>query len=175
MNDVNAATDKRTREKAVPFIASPYSNSSIGGFGTTDAGLLRSSDLIVAVRCSTPDRGAITEAHLNMNMQVHSATNVYVGVGKFDSDGIAAYQSYSSSEIQAMHQRLMGSSSPIASSAGTLFIDGLNILPLIPKRGHANFNQDGFVLLFLFSRARISANDVLKSFEAVCSAQMGLL
>lgn len=170
-----SATDKETRKQAIPFEATAFSNSSGGTAGTTDAGAIRSSSLLVTIRCSTPDRGALTEAHLNLLMGVHSATNVYIGIGRFDTDGITAVVPYDNSEIFAMHKRLTGSNSPIASSGGTLFIDGLNILPLIPKRGDANFNADGFVLLLLFDRSRVSANDVLRRFNVMCSAQMGAL
>lgn len=175
MNNVNTSTDKRTRQKAIPFEAAAYSNSSTGTAGTTDAALIRSSDLTVAIRCSTPDRGVITEAHLNLIMGVHSATNVYIGIGRFDTDGIAAVSSYDFLDIKKMHKILTGSDSPIASSAGTLFLDGINLLPLIPQRGHANFNQDGFVLILLFDRSRVSANDILRKFSVMCSAQMGLI
>lgn len=175
MNNVSTATDKRTRERAIPFEASSYSNSSSGDLGTTDAGLLRSSSLLVTVRCSTPDRGALTEAHLNLLMGVNSATNVYIGIGRFDTDGITAIELYTNEEILAMHQKLTGTDAPIASSGGNLFIDGINILPLIPKRGDTNFNADGFVLVFLFSRTRTTSNDILRRFNVMCSAQMGLL
>lgn len=174
MNNVSTATDKRTREKAVPFIATPYSNSSAGGIAS-DALAVRSAALIVPIRCSTPDRGALTEAHLNMNLRVHSSTSVYIGIGRFNADGITAYTGIGSDEIIQMHKKITGSSSPIASSGGTLLIDGVNIFPLIPKRGHANFNQDGFVIMLLFNRERVSANDILRSFEPMCSAQMGLI
>lgn len=170
-----SVTDKTTRKNAIPFEATAFSNSSAGTAGTTDAGALRSSTLLVTVRCSTPDRGALTEAHLNLLMGVHAATDVYVGIGRFDTDGITAISSYTNDEIIAMHKRLTGTDSPIASSGSTLFIDGLNILPLVPKRGHANFNADGFVLILLFSRSRVSANDVLRRFNVMCSAQMGVL
>ena len=165
------STDKATREKAIPFEATSYRQT----IGATDAGLIRSSDLLVAVRCGTPDRGALTEAHLNLTMQVHSATTVKIGIGRFDTDGITAVASYTQAEIDLMHQRLTGSSAAIASSGGTLFIDGLNIFPLIPKRGDTNFNADGFIVLLQFSRARVSANDVYGRFIVMCSAQMGLI
>lgn len=170
-----SATDKATRKNAIPFEATAFSNSSSGTAGTTDAGAIRSSSLLVTVRCSTPDRGALTEAHLNLLMGVHAATSVYIGIGRFNTDTVTAISSYTNDEIIAMHQKLTGKTTPIASSAGTLFIDGLNILPLIPKRGHANFNADGFVLILLFSRSRVSANDVLRRFNVMCSAQMGVL
>lgn len=172
---MNTVTDKRTRDNAIPFEASTYTNSSSGDVGTTDAGLIKSSTLVVPIRCSVPSNGVLTEAHLNLLLAVNSTTTVKVGIGRFDTDGIAAIASYTDAEIAAMHQKLTGSDAAISSSGGNLFIDGLNILPLIPKRGSTNYNQDGFVVLLQFSRARSSSNDILKQFNVMCSAQMGLL
>lgn len=174
------ATDKKTRDKAIPFRATDYRNTSGGTInsgllGATDAAFLQSSALLFPIRCSTPDRAVLTEAHLNLVMQVHAATTVKVAIGRFDTDGITAVTAYGQDEIDAMHQKITGSSAAIASVGNTLFIDGLNIFPLLPKQGDANFNQDGFVLVFQFDRARTSANDVYKRFEVMCSAQMGLI
>lgn len=174
------SSDKATREKAIPFEATSYRNNSGGGIatgmiGVTDAGLIQSSTLLVPIRCSTPDRGALTEAHLNLVMGVHAATSVKVAIGRFDTDGITAVTSYTQAEIDAMHLKLTGLSAAIASSGGTLFIDGLNVFPLIPKRGDTNFNADGFIILLQFDRARVSANDVYRRFLVMCSAQMGLI
>lgn len=174
------SSDKSTREKAIPFEATSYRNNSGGVVGTgmigvTDAGLIRSSTLLVPIRCATPDRGALTEAHLNLTMQVDSLTNVKVAIGRFEADGITAETSYFATEIDSAHKAITGSDTPIASSGGTLFLDGLNIFPLIPKRGHPNFNPDGFVVLLQFDRARVSAGDVYGRFLVMCSAQMGLV
>lgn len=173
-------TNKKTRDKAIPFEATSFRNNAggavnAGAIGTSDAGLIISSDLLVAIRCCTPDRGALTEAHLNLIMNVHSATTVKVAIGRFDADGVTAVSSYTQAEIDAMHQKITGSSSAIASSAGVLFLDGLNVFPFIPKRGDTNFNADGFVILLQFSRARNGANDKYGRFAVMCSAQMGLL
>ena len=167
-------SNKKTRDQAIPFEATTYSNSSSGDVGASDAGLIRSATLIVPIRCSVPSNGALTEAHLNMLMNVNSSTTVKIGIGRFDTDGITPV-AYTSDQITAMHKQLTGSTTPIASSAGVLFLDGINIFPLIPKRGSANFNQDGFVVLLEFSRARTAAGDVFKRFDVMCSAQMGLL
>ena len=142
-----------------------------------DVYALIDTPLIVPVRCSTPDRGELIEAHLNLLINVIAATDIYVGVGQFDTDGITAKPVYAPSEVIAMHKRLTGSEAPISSSSGVLFIDGMNVFPLIPKQGDAAFNQDGFVLLFLFNRSRnnLVGNDTIKRFEVVCSAQMGLV
>lgn len=168
-------SNKKTRDQSIPFVASTFRNSSGGTVGTTDAGLIRSSSTLIAIRCSVPDRATLTEAHLNLLMNVAAATNVYIGIGRFDTDGITAISSYTDDQIKAMHRAITGGDTPIASSGGTLLVDGVNIFPLIPKRGSANFNADGFVVIMQFNRSRVSASDVLKRFDVMCSAQMGVV
>lgn len=167
-------SDKRTRDVAIPFEATTYSTTALGTDGGLDKGKIISSDLIVPVRFSTPDRGALTEAHLSMNLTVGSPLTVKVAIGRFNANGVDAVSSYTNAEIDDSHKKIFGTDNPVASSGSTLFIDGINIFPLLPKRGSANFNADGFVLVFKFSRARADA-DVLKSLAAYCSAQMGLV
>lgn len=172
---MNTSTDKRTRDNAVPFIATPYNDSSFGEKGSDFYKLIESGLSIAAIRCSTPDRGVLVEAHLNLLINVASPLEVLIGIGRFDSDGITAITSYTGEEIVQAHKSLTGSETPIASSGSTIFIDGLNILPLLPKRGDANFNADGFVVYFKFNRTRNNVTELTKKFEVVCSTQMGLL
>ncbi len=167
-------TDKRTRDAAIPFEATAFTNSSIGTNGTLDAGKIISSDTLVAIRCCKPDRGTLVEAALNLQLTVGSALTVKVAIGRFDTNGYDAVSSYAQTEIDAAHKRITGSSSAIASSGSTLFIDGLNIFNEIPKAGSAYYSQDGFVLLLQFSRAR-TGSDILKRYNVIASALMGLI
>lgn len=169
-----STTDKRTRDTAIPFEAYSFSTSAHGDAGELDAGLIRSSTLTVPIRCATPDRVELIEAHLNLILNVHSATTVKVAIGRFNSDMITV-ATLTQDEIDRSHRKITGTDTAIASSGGVLFIDGINILPAIPKRGDANFNPDGFVVVLQFSRARTSTNDVYRRFDVMCSAQMGLL
>jgi len=167
-------TDKKTREHAIPFEATAFTNSSIGTNGTLDAGKIISSDTLVAIRCCKPDRGTLMEAALNLQLTVGSALTVKVAIGRFNTNGYDAVSSYTQAEIDASHTRITGSNSAIASSGSTLFVDGLNIFKEIPKAGSANYNQDGFVLLLQFSRAR-TGSDILKRYNIMASALMGLI
>jgi len=167
-------TDKRTRDDAIPFEATPFTNSGIGTDGTLDAGTIISSSTLITIRCCKPDRGSLVEAALNLQMAVGSALTVKVAIGRFDTDGFNAVASYTQAEIDASHARITGSSSAIASSGSSLLIDGLNIFKEIPKSGSANYSQDGFVLVLQFSRAR-TGSDSLKRFYVMCSALMGLI
>lgn len=171
---MNTATDKKTRDSAIPFEATPFTTSAIGDNGTMDAGKLISSDTLVVIRMCKPDRGDLIEAHLNLQMTVNSALNVKVAIGRFASDGFNAVSSYTQAEIDASHQRITGSSAAIASSGNLLLVDGVNIFPEIPNADDANYSRDGFVLLLQFSRARTS-NDILRRFNVMASAQMGLV
>lgn len=166
-------TDKKTREKAIPYQSTPWSNSSAGTNGTTDAGLIISSDLIVPVRMTTPDRGHLIEAHLNFFLAVVSSLTLKIGIGRFDTDGVTPITSYTQNEIDEIHKKIFGSASAVASSGSTLIVDGVDIAKVIPKRGETNFNADGFVLLFQFSRARVT--DTITRFDLQCSSLLGLL
>jgi len=165
-------SDKSTRNVAIPFVATPFIGLSESGglFFNIDAARIISDDLIVVIRCCTPRHANLVEAHLNMQITVASATTVKIGIGRW-----SGYQAVTptEAEINASHKILAGTDTAFASSAGTLFIDGLNLLPQIPRRGDATFNEDGFVIIMKFSRSR--TGDTLKKFEPICSALMGLI
>lgn len=168
-------SDKSTRQQAIPFVAD--------GFGGSGSSFLLdyyryiigvdSDDLTVYIRCPTPSHANLIEAHLTLIMTVDSALSVKIAIGRFSADGVTA-ATLTDTEIEAGHRQLAGTDSDFASSAGTLLIDGLNLIKGIPKRGDANFNEDGFVLVLQFSRARTD-NDSLLKFDPLCSALMGLV
>lgn len=167
-------SNKSTRDIATPFVALSYDGQTYDGItleSLDDATIVSSTRLLAIIRCCTPYGTNLIEAHLNLTMTCATPLSVKVGIGYFDIDDITAIESYSN--INQQHEFLTGSSSAIASSGGTLFIDGLNLYPLIPKRGDANFNEDGFVVLLQFDRLR--SGDTLKKFEMICSSLMGLI
>lgn len=165
-------SDKATRGQAIPFIAEPFDGSD--GVTGLDRDKIISSDLIVPIRCCTPHNSNLIEAHLNLIITAGSALTVKVAIGRFESDDFTAVDSYTEGEINAGHRQLTGTDTAIASSAGTLLVDGLNLLKGIPKRGDTNFSEDGFVVVLQFSRARTGSDELLK-FEPLCSALMGLI
>ena len=172
--------DKATRFTAVPFVATPY-GTNIGQPNYDDVaqpvewntGLSVAVNALRVMRLCRPDRGNLIQAYLNLFMNVGSALTAKVAIGRFDTDGITPVTP-TQAEIDAGHLALTGSSSAIASSGGTLIIDGLNLLRLIPKKGDTNYNEDGFVLIIQFSR-NLTTSDFPTRFEVSCSMQMGLL
>lgn len=173
-------SDKATRFTAVPFTAMPY-GLNLGIPNQEDTvqpvdwvtGASIAVNALRVMRLSMPERGNIIQAYLNLFMRVNSSITAKVAIGRFDTDGITKVTP-TQAEIDAGHLKLTGTSSPIASSGTNLFIDGLNLLPLIPKKGDANYNADGFVLIVQFSR-NLTTSDYPTRFEVSCSMQMGLL
>lgn len=166
-------SDKSTRQQAVPFAADGFGGSgTVLGLDYSDI-TTPGTDLDVYIRCPTPSHTNLIEAHLTLIMTVGSALEVKVAIGRFDSDGIAA-ATIGNDEIAAKHRQIAGTDDAFASSGSTLLIDGVNLLKAIPQRGHVDFNEDGFVLVLQFSRARTGSDTLLK-FEPLCSALMGLI
>lgn len=171
-------SDKSTRKDAIPFSAYSWQGSGTDGFVFVpyDANTIISEDETLAIiRCTTPYGGNLVEAHLNLQINCDDPLGVKVAIGYFDTDDVTAFTTYSDTFIDTQHEFLTGSSADIVSTGGVLFIDGLNIYPKIPKRGEANFNEEGFVLLLKFDRVRVFDDDVLKKFEVSASTLLGLI
>lgn len=170
-------SNKKTRDVATPYFAQSYDGQYFDGItleALDDATLVSTTRLLSIIRCCTPYGTNLVEAHLNLTMTCSTALTAKIAIGRFDTDGITAIETYNQIDIDQQHAFLTGSSSPISSSGGILFIDGLNIFPKIPKKTDSDFNEDGFVLLIQFSRVR-TGTDVLKKFEVACSSLMGLI
>ena len=171
-------SDKSTRKEAIPFIAYSWQGSGTDGFVFVpyDSSTIISEDETLAViRCATPYGSNLVEAHLNLQINCVNPLGVKVAIGYFDTDDVTSIKTYSDTYIDTQNEFLTGSSGYVASSGGVLFIDGLNVYPKIPKRGEANFNENGFVLLLKFDRLRVFDDDELKKFEVSCSALLGLI
>lgn len=173
------ATDKATRETAVPFVATPY-GVNIGTPYQDDAaqiidftGAVYATPALRVMRLAKPERGNLIQAYLNLFLNVNTSITAKVAIGRFDTDGITPVTP-TQAEIDAGHLRLTGTTTAIASSGGLLAIDGLNLLSLIPKKGETNYNADGFILIIQYSRDLTTA-DLIRRFEVSCSMQMGLL
>lgn len=171
-------TDKGTRLTAVPFVATPYGVNL--GIPTDDAiqlvdflGTISTTTALRVMRLCKPERGNLVQAYLNLFMTAGSALTAKVAIGRFDTDGINVVTP-TQAEIDAGHLALTGTTTPFTASGGSLIIDGLNILSLIPKLGQTNYNPDGFVLIVQFSRD-ITSSDPVRRFEVACSVNMGLL
>lgn len=172
------ASDKTTRETAVPFVANPFCVNL--GIPSNDAiqltdffGTISTTTALRVMRMSKPDRGNLIQAYMNLFMTAGSALTAKVAIGRFDTDGVTAVTP-TQAEIDASHLKLTGTNTPFTASGGVLIIDGLNLLSQIPKKGETNFNADGFVVIVQFSRD-ITSSDPVRRFEISCSMQMGLL
>jgi len=166
-------SDRRLRTKAVPFDALPWTNSAIGGFGLTDAGTINNGVTTTnVIRCTTPYIGNLVAAHLYLVMSVDSSASVKVAISEFDTDDLTA-STPTQEEIDAMHEEITGQSAGLASVGSQLIIDGLTLLPFLPKRDDANFNADGFVLILQFSRP-MTAAEIIRRFTVLCSAEIGV-
>lgn len=171
-----SSTDFRIRKTAVPFTATGFclATGSINSDDNLNAPFTAGSNVAAlrVMRLSKPDVGNLIQAYVNLFMTVGSALTCKVAVGKFAADGITA-QTPTQAEIDAGHLKLTGTTSPIASSGSSFFIDGLNILSLIPKKGDPEYSDKGIVLILQFSRD-LTPTDKVNRFEVACSMEMGL-
>lgn len=178
---MKSISDKRTRVHAVPFRGLWFSKNDYGGVGNTlddgqADGDLRPFSLGTSaqVRICTPAKGDLIESRLTMQFTVPNTagTTLELYIGAFDTDGITPL-TVSASEISRMHKILTGLSTPFTYGAGEdVFIDGLNLMQLIPKRGDATFNEDAFILGLKLTLAGSSAQWYLNRFQLDCSTQI---
>ena len=179
------------RPTAIPFRSLWYDNTSLGnrfGSGVNDI----SGDLYQKVstgamnggliRYCRPLKGDIIEARLTWQAVTAFGdfADIRFALGTFDTDGITPIAP-SEATIQAHQKILFGTSNALHwGSQANIFIDGLNITPLIPKRGEANFNEDGFVL-YIDILSKYGGADTgggaytVYEFKLDCSVQIGVL
>lgn len=172
-----SVTDNALRKTAVPFVASPFCYA-IGVAiyedmiqmmdGTTPL----ATSALRTVRLCKPDKGNLTQAYLNLFMTVNTALTAKVAIGRFDTDGRTVIVPQQV-DIDKGHLLLTGTDTPISSVGSSFVIDGLNLLPQIPKKGDADYNADAFVLIVQFSR-NLTTSDSTQRQEVTCSMEMGL-
>lgn len=174
-------SDKRTRVNAIPFRASWYSNYSstiVGGQlldGNADGDLKTFADGGSAqVRIPVPAKGDLIEARLFINavFPVTGAAGFRCYIGEYDTDGLTPLTK-TSAQIGEHYKILTGSSESFYyPSQGNLFVDGLNLMPLIKKRGEAGFSEDGFILGLELSIKDNPTDFVLFDFVVDCTTQI---
>lgn len=164
-------TDRNQRKTATPFESTPWCDSRLGAIQYSE-NLLSTTDLTVALRMTSPAFASIIEAHITAVLTVGSSIAVKLAVGSFATDGTTTVMP-SQSVIDSQNLRITGSSSGVASSGSELLLNGINLLPFIPRRGDATFNEDGFVLVMQFSRLR-TTSDVVRRFDMQMSADLGI-
>lgn len=148
-------SDLRRRTRAMPYRANWYDDEATIG-NVFQSGLSATGDLNLvmsgaggAMRFLRPFKGDLVEARLTMQgvapTQVPTQMRFYKG--DYDTDGITAITSYTEARIASDHKLLTGLDVPISlSTEEVILIDGLDISKIIPKRGDADFNEDGFIL-----------------------------
>lgn len=177
--------DLSLRNLAVPFRAlwfddtATYGNEFVPGSTTTGdlydvMGTLNPSG--GQIRLTRPFYGDIISAVLTMQATapVSSPTILRFYKGDFDADGITAVTSYTEARRASDWQTISGYSSELVyGSQANIFIDGLDITSIIPKRGDADFNEDGFIL-----GVDLTTKDTdwyLYNFKVDCTVQLGAL
>lgn len=176
---MNSVSDKRTRVHAVPFRGLWFSN--YGGIGNSLDDGFADGDLYQfslgnasQVRIATPAKGDLIEARLTAQFTVPNTagTTLELYIGSFAADGITP-NTVSATEISRMHRILTGRTTPFTYTAGEeVFIDGLNLMQLIPKRGDSTFNEDAFILGLKLTLAGSSSQWYLSRFQLDCSTQI---
>ena len=153
--------DKAQRFRAIPYRANWFDGSgSIGNIFIPDSTI--SGDLSVLasgdgdggmVRFCRPYKGDIVSAKLTIQAEASNTTPTTLRIfkGDFDTDDLTALalSTYSEERKAADWLKLTGETSPYNyGAAEAILIDGINIMPFIPARGDADFNEDGFILGF---------------------------
>lgn len=177
-------TDNRRRVNAIPFRALWYDNSSVGnqfdltGVVSGDLSILRTGfPSSGQIRICRPLKGELIEARLSMQATFPNsgAQSLRFYIGRFDTDGITPV-TLTEAEIAASWKKISGFNAPISYPAmGNVFFDGLNLLPAIPKKGDADFNQDGWILGVDIGLKDFPEQWVLYQFKIDCTAQVAEL
>ena len=192
--------DKQLRTNAVAFRADWWGNNTLllnffdnNDNMTGDLRKLTASGYInptsffpqqVPMRFTQPEQGQLINAALTLNITAPSNGGIGVRIcgGKFLADGVTVDTSYYTGvQIAADWKKISGQAASVSVAAnGNLFIDGLNLSAIIPRRGDANFNGDGFIICVVFDSAPAVDGNAplgykLKKFNIACSAQLAVL
>lgn len=177
------------RPTAIPFRSLWYDNTSIGNrfgsrLGDTSGdvepvwGTTRGNS--GSIRFTRPLKGDIIEARLTINALTPFGgfADIRFAIGTFDTDGITPITP-SEATIRAHQKILFGNENPLNyGNQDNIYIDGLNLTPLIPKRGEVGFNEDGFIL-YTDINGKTGTNALgdwtLYEFKMDCSVQIGVL
>ena len=176
-------TDNALRRLAVPFRPNWYdSSTSIGNVfepGSTTTGDLTCIGTALGnggrIRLTRPYYGDIISANLTLQATtpVLSPTTLRFYKGDFNADGFTAATSYSEARIAADWLAISGFNAALDyGSQDNVFIDGMDISYIIPKRGDSDYNADGFILgIDLVNRD--PADWYLYNFRVDCQVQLG--
>lgn len=177
-------SDFSVKQKAIPFRATWWDDTGIGNRFDPD-GVIISGDVEIirtgngvggCIRFSRPAKGDIISAklYMNANAAIDAPTELMFGVGTFDTDGLTAIAP-DFETLARQHYIITGSDeSFFYGSQANVFIDGLEFNKLIPKRGDADFNEDGWIM-YIDMIIKEPTEWVLFDFKVDCLVQMGQL
>lgn len=148
--------DNALRYKAIPYRANWFDNSSgIGNQFIPDSTITGDLSVLMTgigtggmIRFLRPFKGDIISAKLTMN-GVTPATGfgeLRFYKGAFAADGVSKGTARTEAQIAADWLKLGYTAAWFYGTQDNVFVDGLDIMPLIPKRGDSDYNEDSFIL-----------------------------
>lgn len=168
------------RPKAIPFRSLWYDGFDIGN--DFDGQTIYSDLLKVmvgdggSVRMTRPTKGDLVELRLTIQgtAPTGAPTTLRFAIGTFDTDGITAIAPSETTISQHM-TALFGSSAPLSyGSEAEILIDGISLMPVIPKKSDPDYNEDGFVLYVEINGSE--TDDItIREFKVDGSVQIGVL
>lgn len=179
MSGRTIVSDLRTRFRAIPFRGQWFSDSGAVAVvlqdGEADGDLEAFANGNAAqARIARPAKGDLIEARLTINAVTPEigGNTFQIYIGEFDTDGITPL-TLSAAEIARRHKILTGYTAPFDyGSQDNVFIDGLDLMPLIPKRGEVGFNEDAFIVGLDLGLKDFLSQWVLFSFKVDCTVQI---
>ena len=123
--------------------------------GGTEYWRYPTSQLQCPLRILKPHYGELSECFLDLQITVAASDSdltLKLAVGHFVAGEYIRTTSYTQSEIDASWRKIRGSDVPLSVVGGKISVDLLNLLPIIPKYGDADYRQDAFVLVLAFNK-----------------------
>ena len=163
-----------TRNKAIPFRATPWNIDLYLAFGNRDYSQLNGG----LIRFCRPFAGDIITSKLTIIGTAPTGGTTYMRFykGDFNADGTTAVTSYSEERIAADHLAITGQATPLTFTAGSqLLVDGMDLRRIIPAKGDSDYNEDGFILGVEITGGATPSTYQYREFKLDCTTQMGVL
>ncbi len=126
------------------------------------------------IRVLRPMRSEIVAAYLTLSIRTSTSEpnpSFMVSVSKTTSETDLSVVALTDAEILAKHRTIKGSSSPFSNTAGQLISAfKLDLTPLIPKFGSADFRSDCYVVGIHFPTQPVASGFKIYKFEVNGSA-----
>lgn len=168
------------RPKAIPFRSLWFDGYVIGN---DFDGQTINSDLFKlmlgdggSIRMTLPTKGEVVELRLTIQgtAPTGAPTTIRIARGTFDTDTITAVAP-DENTIKRHMVALFGADTPLSyGSDAEILIDGLSLVPILPRKGDADFNEDGFVL-YIDIMGSDTDDLEIREFKVDGSVQIGVL